>query len=300
VLPWVLGFLIVAPLSPYLWLVARHQNPPYSYFWRHMFFTKIFSTQGALWFLGVLTVFYIGLTIVYLLYKRASEVDATTQQPGWKFFCLFLLVPSGVFILINQFWFDFAWVPVKYILWVQPTRVSLEAFYFALGVYAWKRRWFSAEGCRPNPAVWTCLAIASGAGFLAYKFHVGFLMPLLRVRIGHGLMHCFFCLATTVALFGLFRNYLNWTSPLLTRLARGSYAIYWIHMPLVFLANLAIRGLHWNIYLKYIAASALAVIASFVAGAYGLAWLPMFAGRRAAGDTTTPAAQQEGLREEVG
>jgi peptidoglycan/LPS O-acetylase OafA/YrhL len=279
VLPWVVGFLIIAPTSPYIWLVARHKDPSFDYFWLYMFFTKTFNTQGALWFLGVLTFFYLLLSLAYRMFQGLGKTDEQTTPPGWKFFLLFWLVPSAVFIAINQHWYDFSWVPVKFILWVQPTRVSLEAFYFALGVYAYRRQWFGARDYTPSVILWVPLAIASGAGFFWYKMHFGFLMPLLQVRIGHGLLHCFFCLTSTFALLGLFRSYLDWSTPFLARLAAGSYAIYWVHMPVTMLANLAVRGYHWNIFLKYGAVCGLSLVFSFLIGAYGLGWLPMFAGR---------------------
>jgi peptidoglycan/LPS O-acetylase OafA/YrhL len=110
--------------------------------------------------------------------------------------------------------------------------------------------------------------------------HFGFLMPRLPLRAGNGVLHCLFCLCTVLALFGLFRAYLNWTSAFLSKLAAGSYAIYWVHMPIVLLSNLAVRGYHWNIYVKYLVVCVISLVVSFLAGAYGLAWLPMFAGRK--------------------
>jgi peptidoglycan/LPS O-acetylase OafA/YrhL len=280
VLPWVLGFLTIAPTSSYIWLVARHKDPSFAYFWVRMFFTKTFNTQGALWFLGVLTVFYLALSLAYSAYKLIGNVADKMVAPGLGFFLLFLLVPSAVFATVNQFWYDPAWIPVKYILWVEPTRVSLYCFYFALGVYAHRRRWFGAGGYSPRFALWLPLAVVTGGTLFWYKMHFGFLMPRLPLRAGNGVLHCLFCLCTVLALFGLFRAYLNWTSAFLSKLAAGSYAIYWVHMPIVLLSNLAVRGYHWNIYVKYLVVCVISLVVSFLAGAYGLAWLPMFAGRK--------------------
>jgi peptidoglycan/LPS O-acetylase OafA/YrhL len=164
VLPWILGFLIIAPLNPYFWLRSRVTTPPkFSYFWFHMFFTKRFNTQGALWFLGVLTLFYLGLSLAYALYQPLGK-RIKNEGPDFGFWLAFLLFASTVFMVVNQFWFDFQWVPVKYVLWVQPTRVSLEAFYFVLGVYAYRRHWFASDGYKPKIAVWLPLALISGAG----------------------------------------------------------------------------------------------------------------------------------------
>jgi len=82
-----------------------------------------------------------------------------------------------------------------------------------------------------------------------------------------------------LALLGLFRAYLDWTSAFLAKLAASSYAIYWVHMPIVLLSNLVVQGYRWNIYVKYLAVCVLALIVSFLVGAYVLSWLPMFGGR---------------------
>ena len=54
-------------------------------------------------------------------------------------------------------------------------------------------------------------------------------------------------------------------------------------MPFVMLSALAIRGFHWNIYLKYLAVCALALTGSYLAATYLLSWLPFF------GEWKTPA-----------
>ena len=279
VLPWILGFLIIAPTSPYIWLAARHKAPSFAYFWVHMFFTKTFNTQGALWFLGVLTVFYLALSLAYSMCQPLGNTVDKTAPPGLGFLLLFWLVPSAVYTAVNQFWSDFAWIPVKYVLWVQPTRVSLYLFYFALGVYAYRKRWFGAGGYTPRVALWLPLAVVTGGMFCWYKIHFRFLMLRLPLRAGNNMLHCLFCLCTILALLGLFRAYLDWTSAFLAKLAASSYAIYWVHMPIVLLSNLVVQGYRWNIYVKYLAVCVLALIVSFLVGAYVLSWLPMFGGR---------------------
>jgi peptidoglycan/LPS O-acetylase OafA/YrhL len=280
VLPWILGFLIIAPTSPYIWLVARHKEPSFAYFWLHMFFTKAFNTQGALWFLGVLTVFYIVLSLVYSMYQPLGKTDDKTTPPGLGFLLLFWLVPSAVFTIVNQFWSDIAWIPVKYVLWVQPTRVSLYVFYFALGVYAYRKRWFGTGGYTPRVALWLPLAVVTGGMFCWYKLYFSFHMVRLPLRAGNNMLHCLFCLCTILALLGLFHSYLDWTSGLLTKLAASSYAIYWVHMPIVLLSTLVVRGYHWNIYVKYLAVCALSLVVCFLVGVYVVGRLPMFAGKK--------------------
>lgn len=281
VLPWVAGVLIVAPFLPWLWLVSRLPDPPsFSYFWLHMFFTERFATQGALWFLGILTVFYLGLSAVSLVWMPLLSRSPGGTRPDFAFWIAFLALVSVVFMVINAFWPDYLWVPVKYILWVQPTRVSLEAFYFALGVLAYRQQWFAADGYRPKAALWLPVAIVAGWSLVSYKFMVGFDMPDPLVRGVHAILHCVFCLAATLALIGLFQRFANRTGPVSSRLSASSYGLYIVHLPLVGAADLLIRGQDWNIFVKYAVVSALALAASYLISAYGLSWLPMFGDSR--------------------
>jgi hypothetical protein len=68
---------------------------------------------------------------------------------------------------------DYAWVPVAYLLVIQPTRFSLYIFNFALGVHAYRRRWFTDSGYNPRIAIWLPLSVLLGAAFMFYKLTFG-------------------------------------------------------------------------------------------------------------------------------
>lgn len=282
VAPWLLGILIVAPLTPYFWLLSHLPDPPtYLYFLTNLYLTPQFNTQGALWFLGVLTVFYAGLSLAWWLYRPLGVIADRGGRPSAGFWWVFTAVISIGFLFINTFWYDFQWVPVKYVLWVKPTRVPVELSFFILGVHAYRRQWFAADGYRPNPVLWLPIAVVTGAVFFVYKMWVGFLMPELWMRAGHAALHCFFCVATTLALLGLFRTYADRTNAFLARSSAGSFGVYWIHMPIVFFFNLLIRGYDWNIYVKYTVVSVLALAVCHLVAVYGLIRLPIFSPRKA-------------------
>jgi peptidoglycan/LPS O-acetylase OafA/YrhL len=122
--------------------------------------------------------------------------------------------------------------------------------------------------------------VVTGGMFCWYKLYFSFHMVRLPLRAGNNMLHCLFCLCTILALLGLFHSYLDWTSGLLTKLAASSYAIYWVHMPIVLLSTLVVRGYHWNIYVKYLAVCALSLVVCFLVGVYVVGRLPMFAGKK--------------------
>ena len=138
-----------------------------------------------------------------------------------------------VFLAVNQYVIDYTWVPVSYLLVIQPTRFSLYIFYFALGVHAYRRRWFTAGGYRPRIATWLPLSLLLGAAFMMYKLAFGLKLDQLKYRAGNDLLHCAFCLASVFALIALFEKLVNRSSGLWRGLARNSYAIYCVHMVIV-------------------------------------------------------------------
>lgn len=153
-IPWVVGTLFLAPVTTYfIWLSRMKSPPPYLHFWTKMFFRDYYE-QAQFWFLGVLLLFYFGLIIARTANERLSHMEPAGSRPSLWFFPAFVLVSSMVFLAVNQFVIDYTWVPVAYLLVIQPTRFSLYIFFFTLGVHAYRRRWFTAGGYNPRIMVW--------------------------------------------------------------------------------------------------------------------------------------------------
>ncbi len=182
-----------------------------------------------------------------------------------------------VFLAVNQYVIDYTWVPVSYLLVIQPTRFSLYIFYFALGVHAYRRRWFTAGGYRPRIVTWLPLSLVLGAAFMMYKLAFGLKLGQLKYRAGNDLLHCAFCLASVFALIAVFEKLVNRSSALWRGLARNSYAIYCVHMVIVPPVALMIRPLPWNIVAKYAATAPLSLLISYAVSEFGVSRTPPFA-----------------------
>ncbi len=138
-IPWVVGTLFLAPVTTYfIWLSRTKTPPPYLHFWTHTFFSTYYE-QAQFWFLGVLLLFYFGLMIANHGNARLRRMEPGTGRPGLWFFPAFVAVNALVFLAVNQYVIDYTWVPLSYLLVIQPTRFSLYIFYFALGVHAYRR-----------------------------------------------------------------------------------------------------------------------------------------------------------------
>ena len=279
-IPWILGTLFLAPMTTYfIWLSRTRTPPPYLHFWSHDFFSRYFE-QAQFWFLGVLLLFYFGLMIARSANARLNDLEPGSGRPSWWFFPAFVAINALVFVAVNQYVNDYAWVPVSYLLVIQPTRFSLYIFYFALGVHASRRRWFTAEGYTPRIAAWLPLSVVLGAAFLLYKLSFGLKLDQLRYRIGNDVLHSAFCLAAVLALLALFMRLVNGTSAAWRGLSRNSYAIYCVHMVIVPPIALLIRPLPWNIVGKFAATSVSALVVSYLVSAFAVSKTPPFAAGR--------------------
>ncbi len=276
-IPWVVGTLFLAPATTYfIWLSRTRTPPAYLHFWTHTFFSTYFE-QAQFWFLGVLLLFYFGLMIARSASEKLRWLQPGSGRPALWFFAGFVALTSVVFIAVNQQVNDYAWVPVSYLLVIQPTRFSLYIFFFALGVHGYRRRWFTANGYNPRIATWLPLSLVLGAAFMMYKLAFGLKLDQLRYRVGNDVLHCTFCLAAVFALIAVFQKCLNCTSKLWRGLSRNSYAIYCVHMVIVPPLALLIRPLPWNIVAKFAATSISALAVSYFVSEFVVSKTPPFA-----------------------
>lgn len=276
-IPWIVGTLFFAPVTTYfMWLSRTKTPPPYLHFWTHTFFSQYFE-QAQFWFLGVLLLFYFALIIALSANQRLKWLEPGSSKPSLWFFLGFITVTSGVFIAVNQYVNDYAWVTASYLLVIQPTRFALYIFFFVLGVHAYRRRWFTENGYNPRIVTWLPLSLVLGTTFMLYKLTCGLKLDQFRYRAGNDVLHCAFCLTAVLALIAVFQKFLNRTSPVWRSLSKNSYAIYCVHMVIVPPLALLIRPLPWNIAAKFAATSISALALSFLVSEFVISKTPPFA-----------------------
>lgn len=241
VIPYFAGILFLAPAVNYIYFLSRFDtSPAYLDYWMNIFF-GLARQHAHLWFLGVLTLFFLALSLAYRFYKPLGSVTSQPTLPSSKFMIGFGLVTSIAFFCAKQFVDDYTWIMVNHVLMFQPTRCILYVFYFVLGIYAHRKQWFTASGYMPGIKFWIPAAVVLGSIYTQYRIMLWSKRELLLVMIGNDLLYSFFCLTAIFALVALFYNWMNYTSNLLSKLAANSYAIYFIHQPIVMLLILAVR-----------------------------------------------------------
>lgn len=233
-LPWLVGALLLAPPTAYLIYYTRAVPLTFLQFWATEFWGEGYQ-QSVYWFLGVLFLFFLLLSLVYMVSGRLQSAQRRLTQPSWKLFVVFwVLMTLGMF-LMNQISPEIdTWFRDWYILVFQPLRVPLYFGYFALGLYAQQHGWFTETGYRPCLVPWATLAVLSGLLYLGYRL---FVMPAtpgpaLLIQLGYAILFNAFCLSALLAGAALFQQKVNRASPFWSSLALSSYGIYFIH-PLI-------------------------------------------------------------------
>lgn len=269
VLPWIGGVLFIAPFIAYSSLFSRMDAPPdYGFFWIHDFFGPYYQ-QGPYWFLGILALFFLILTITYILNPSYFKQSSYKAIPSVWFFPAFTLLITGSFFSGNLFFLNDAWVNVKYVFMIQPVRLLLHLFYFGLGVYAWKHSWFTRGGYNPRLLPWSISAIMMLFIFLAYRMTFTLLpdVPVL-FKAGHALTHATFSLTVTFALIALFQRFFDSHAYLWRRLAANSYIIYFIHQCVVIPIGCIVQKLEINVWVKYVSVSIVTLVLCFLLAEY--------------------------------
>ena len=264
VIPYFMGILFLAPAVNYIYFLSRFDTPPaYLDYWWNIFF-GLARQHAHLWFLGVLTVFFLGLSLILRFYKPLECIESQPALPSGKFIAGFGLATSMAFFGAKQFIADFTWIMLPNLLMFQPTRCTFYVFYFALGVYAYRKQWFTSCGYMPNVKFWLPMAVLLGGIYARYRMVFWSKRELTVVMLGNDLLYGFFCLAAVLGLIALFHQRMNYTTNLLRKLAGNSYAIYFIHQPVLMLSILAIREYPLPVGIKYVLACFFALVICYL------------------------------------
>ena len=272
--PWTLGAVVVAPAISYMARVSRGIYPPYLSYWARYFFSADYQSHGQVhfYFLCVLTLYYVALSLACLVYKPLRRT-ATPKRPSASFLALFGLA-TGIFFFIGSLFFDEGrWVKVA-IFDLPATKFIPFMCYFFLGVLAYKRQWFSPSGYVPRLRPWTLMCVGS------FIFFIIFLNPRLHATtigvVCYSLLQFFFCLSAVFTLIALFRKRFNFTTKHLSSLAANSYGTYFIHYLVIVLVILVVRDLGLNVFLKWLIAGIVSATMSHLISKYVLSTTPLF------------------------
>ena len=277
VIPWALGVLVLAPAIGYVHSVSRNHYPPYLSYWVHYFFGKEYQAHGQVhfYFLGMLTLFYLALSVAYRIHKPLGNIDNKPITPSRGFFILFGLATGIIFFCGNLVIDEGLWLKIG-VFDIPATRFIPYMGYFFLGVFAYKQQWFTASGYTPKLKGWDLMCVISFILFTTFLNKR--IMPERTRMLFYALSYFFFCLTAIFSLLAFFKKRVDFTTRRLSSLSANSYAIYFIHYLIVVLIILAFRGIQWSAFIKHPLVWILSAMVSYLISKYLLSKTPMFGG----------------------
>jgi glucans biosynthesis protein C len=239
----------IASISPYLSPTPAdvfHLAPPAT--WQQF---PMALGVGPLWFAEMLLFFCLGYVIWrWLRRTRVRPTERVFSPPSYLAVSLFILalalasylmrivVPLGMEIPIFGF----------------PTLAYLPQYlsFFILGIIAFRRNWFQTI---PGPMGRTGLVIALVATVvlapLALSGGAAFLGHGTLQSAAYALWDSAFSVGICLALLTFFRRFLNHQTRFGRFLSQQAFTVYIIHIPIIVLLALAIRGVHLEALLKF-------------------------------------------------
>lgn len=269
IIPWILGVLFITPIIAYAIPFSRMDNPPsfldntFNNFFGPYFF------QAHFWFLGMLTLFFLLLTIAYQINPTYFKKPPQKSTPSLWFLVFFALFSAVPYFVTNLFIHHDLWYTKTYILFFQPVRLGLYACYFGLGVYAWQHAWFTLEGYKPHLVGWVSSMIIIMFVYVAHRiaFTLAPDVPVLHKAV-HAILFSIFSLTTTLGLISFFYRFINSDAYFWRRLSANSFTIYLIHQCVVIPLALMMQKIQLNVFVKYLGVSITSLVLCFLISEY--------------------------------
>jgi glucans biosynthesis protein C len=256
-IPWVFGCLVLAPPTAYMIFYSRRIPMSLGTFWATEFWGRSFQ-QSVYWYLGVLLLFFALTALLYVASRRFAAWQPSTVTPSWVFLGLFVLACSACSLAIGAPLDRWSHV---YLLVFQPARVPLYIGYFGLGLLAHQHGWFTAEGYAPRLLHWLPLCLVSGLVYLGWR-----LTPAAPTFLAKAITACLFngfCFSSLLASVALFLAHADHEGSFWRSQARNSYGVYYLHPLILYPLALLFVPLAISIYLKAVAITLLAYLASW-------------------------------------
>jgi glucans biosynthesis protein C len=268
-LPVLLYMLVIGPVTEYFVAGSWRPTRPTSFgqeWWHHILNGEVFSESGPLWFCLALLIFSLGYALIWSVGRTesaptASVVPTTGAMLAFMAvmavatFATRLILPSGNAVLNMQLG-DF------------PSYLLM----FAAGIDARHRRWpprissrtgrcWLAAGVVLGLIFWFALLSLGGAlhGNLdAYRG--GWHWPALFKNV----WEAFVCVAVSVGLVVLYRDHFDRQGRLTRFLSDNAFAVFVFHPPILIAVTRLLHDLPASPWLKFLAATVLGTIASFL------------------------------------
>ena len=256
-IPMLVFYFVLNPLSGigYFLMGSDLSSVPWPAFWEAY---PDLVGLGPLWFVTMLLIFSIGYAGWRLLTKnRETETQSETPFPGYLKIGLFILTLALVSYLVRIY------VPIGKSIFDFPTLAYLPQYlsFFVIGMIAYRRDWFRNLPGRKGVVGFIVAMVATLTLFV-----FGFISFLKAIDTGvtqippfgfgtwqsaiYTLWDSIFAVGMSLAALTFFRRFFNKESRMGSFLARQSYAVYVIHIPIIVFLAYGLRGIEMATMLK--------------------------------------------------
>ena len=254
---YVLVLSPIASISPYLSPTPAdvfHVTPPFT--WQKF---PLALGVGPLWFAEMLLFFGLGYVIWRLARRtRVQSSGRASSPPSYLAVGLFILVLATSSYLMRMV------VPLGMAIPILgfPTLAYLPEYlsFFILGIIAFRRNWFQTiPGSMGKVGFVVALAVTIVLAPLALSAGGAFVGNGTLQSAAYALWDSTFSVGICLALLTFFRRYTPRQSRFGRFLSQQAFTVYIIHIPVIVLLALAIRGIHLEAFLKFALAALIGV-----------------------------------------
>jgi len=274
-IPFLLGTTVLAPLAAFIAYLPRGTRVNYFFYWFLRFFRPNEFSQYHFWFLGVLLLFFLVLSLIFLIVgDKISSIKTKPGNPSLLFFMVFIAITTGMYFVMNLFYPAEAFTQ-WYVLQFQTVIFLIYAAYFIFGIYAYTRNWF-IDGYKPRIIPWTIAYAISISMYLSTILYMNTVSDrdTMVMKLVNDLCNNVSILSALFMLLAISRKYLNGDVPVLKVISKSSYSTYLIHFLVVFIVIYASRDIPLPLFPRFLTQIVIGVFLSWGIG-YSLTRIPI-------------------------
>ena len=196
---------------------------------------------------------------------RPGRALHRAKLPGYLAVVLFAVVLALASATIRIWYPIDKWIGFLGFIQVAFADVPRDLSFFVLGAIAYRRQWFLGLSNRMGQT-WLLIGLALGVLWYAYALGLRQVLPISRNAMGivYPVWEALLCCGLCIGLLYLFRETLNRQNRWTKAMAKGQYAAYLFHVPIVVLIQYLLASAILSPFTKFALVTATAVPLTFL------------------------------------
>jgi glucans biosynthesis protein C len=219
---------------------------------------------GHLWFVEHLVLYGVVYSLFRLVTKKREINNGPARNRRELFFPstarigFFAVLLCAVTFAIRVKYPLYAWIGLFGFLQIEPAHIAFYLSMFFIGIVAYRNDWL-AQLPGKTGKLWSVIGLASATVIALLPVEGKYFGGLNAYSFAYALFESFSCLGLIIGLLYQFWRYCNSQSALMEALARNSYLVYILHLPIVVLYQYLFSFARIDPYLKFAVVSILAI-----------------------------------------